>query len=220
MVFMGNSFRSDDLSQALLLQTSLRDWLPENHLARFPVDVVETLDLSAIHASYDAGDGRASPQYTKTSLNSTLNNNQLATSVATYDGAGKVTQDSRNAYLYDPEGRLCAVEAKPIGSATCTKYLYDAEGQRVAKDAGASPSCGAPTAANGFSLSSQYLLDQSGNHASEPGPGDRHLGWHCSAVALALPSVIPRWESAFSFAFALNPEPLSPTCYPSSTPGT
>jgi len=140
--------------------------------------------------------------------------------VATYDGAGKVTQDSRNAYLYDPEGRLCAVEAKPIGSATCTKYLYDAEGRRVAKDAGASPSCGAPTAANGFSLSSQYLLDQSGNHASEPGPGDRHLGWHCSAVALALPSVIPRWESAFSFAFALNPEPLSPTCYPSSTPGT
>ena len=55
---MGKSFRSDDLNQSLLLPPSLHDWLPENHLARFMVDVVETLDLSAIHASYDAGDGR------------------------------------------------------------------------------------------------------------------------------------------------------------------
>ena len=33
-------------------------------------------------------------------------NNQLATSLATYDGAGNVIQDTRNAYVYDPEGRL------------------------------------------------------------------------------------------------------------------
>ena len=57
---MGKSFRTDDLNQALLLPPSLHDWLPENHLARFLVDVVDALDLSAIHASYDAGDGRAS----------------------------------------------------------------------------------------------------------------------------------------------------------------
>jgi len=57
-----------------------------------------------------------------------------------------VTYDGRNAYLYDPEGR------------------------RVAKGTGASLSCGAPTAANGFTLGSQYLLDQSGNQASELGP--------------------------------------------------
>jgi hypothetical protein len=37
----------------------LHDSLPENHQARFLVDVVETLDLGAIHASYDAGDGGA-----------------------------------------------------------------------------------------------------------------------------------------------------------------
>jgi transposase len=63
MLFMGKSFRSDDLNQSLLLAPSLHDWLPENHLARFMVDVVETLDLSAIHASYDAGDGRGQSAY-------------------------------------------------------------------------------------------------------------------------------------------------------------
>ena len=31
---------------------SLHDWLPENHLARFVVDLVETLDLSAFYRSY------------------------------------------------------------------------------------------------------------------------------------------------------------------------
>jgi transposase len=64
MLFMGKSFRSDDLNQSLLLPSSLHDWLPENYLARFMVDVVETLDLSAIHASYDAGDGRGQSAYT------------------------------------------------------------------------------------------------------------------------------------------------------------
>ena len=63
MLFMGKSFRSDDLNQALLLPPSLHDWLPEKHLARFLVDVVETLDLGAIYASYDAKDGRGQAAY-------------------------------------------------------------------------------------------------------------------------------------------------------------
>jgi transposase len=60
---MGKSFRSDDLNQSLLLPPSLHDWLPANHHARFLVDVVETLDLRAIHASYDEGDGRGLSAY-------------------------------------------------------------------------------------------------------------------------------------------------------------
>jgi hypothetical protein len=43
--FMGKSFRFYDLNQPLLLSTSLHDWLPEDHLARFLVDGIETLDL-------------------------------------------------------------------------------------------------------------------------------------------------------------------------------
>ena len=60
---MGKSFRSDDLNQLLLLPPSLHDWLPERHLARFLVDVVAALDLSAIYASYEAGDGRGQSAY-------------------------------------------------------------------------------------------------------------------------------------------------------------
>ena len=64
MLFMGKSFRSDDLNQALLLPPSLHDWLPEKHLARFLVDVVETLDLGSIYASYEAKDGRGQASIT------------------------------------------------------------------------------------------------------------------------------------------------------------
>lgn len=60
---MGKSFRSDDLDQTLLLPPSLHDWLPEKHLARFLVDVVDAMDLSAIHASYDEKDGRGQAAY-------------------------------------------------------------------------------------------------------------------------------------------------------------
>ena len=42
---------------------SLHDWLPENHLARFVADLVETLDLSAFYRSYEAKDGRGQAAY-------------------------------------------------------------------------------------------------------------------------------------------------------------
>jgi len=55
---MSKRFRNCDLNQGLLLPPSLEDWLPEGHLARFVAEVAETLDLSAIYAVYEAGDGR------------------------------------------------------------------------------------------------------------------------------------------------------------------
>jgi len=36
---MGKSFVADDANQSLLFPASLHDWLPENHLTRFLVDV-------------------------------------------------------------------------------------------------------------------------------------------------------------------------------------
>jgi RHS repeat-associated protein len=48
-----------------------------------------------------------------------------------YDLAGNVTNDAANQYLYDGEGRLCAVKNLTVG--VMTGYLYDAEGRRVAK---------------------------------------------------------------------------------------
>jgi transposase len=57
---MGQNFLACDRDQELLLPPSLREWLPENHLAWFVIDAVAALDLSAFYASYrDDGWGRA-----------------------------------------------------------------------------------------------------------------------------------------------------------------
>jgi transposase len=63
MYFMGKNFRADDLNQSLLLPPSLHDWLPESHLARFLLDVVNALDLGAIYFSYNEKDGRGLSAY-------------------------------------------------------------------------------------------------------------------------------------------------------------
>jgi transposase len=56
---MGQNFLSCDREQAMLLPASVADWLPEGHLARFVIDVVERLDLAAFYAVYRAdGSGR------------------------------------------------------------------------------------------------------------------------------------------------------------------
>lgn len=58
---MAKTFRPYDPEQLLMLPPSLREWLPEDHLVYFVSDVVETLDLSAIYASYD--EERGYPPY-------------------------------------------------------------------------------------------------------------------------------------------------------------
>jgi hypothetical protein len=40
-----------DRDQELLLPPSLREWLPEGHLAWFVIDAVAALDLSAFYAA-------------------------------------------------------------------------------------------------------------------------------------------------------------------------
>src|ERR1700690_953687 len=60
---MGKSFRTDNLKQNLLLPPSLHDWLPEDHLAHFVAEVVDSLDLGEIFASYDEKDGRGQAAY-------------------------------------------------------------------------------------------------------------------------------------------------------------
>jgi len=60
---MSKSFRSYDPFQQLLFPPSLQDWVPEDHLARFVSDVVDTLDLSALYEDYDAKDARGTRPY-------------------------------------------------------------------------------------------------------------------------------------------------------------
>jgi transposase len=59
---MAKTFRSYVPEQDLLLPPSLRDWLPEDHLAYFVSDVVDQLDLSAITTVYE-DDERGYPPY-------------------------------------------------------------------------------------------------------------------------------------------------------------
>ena len=59
---MTKPFRTYLPEQDLLLPPSLRDWLPEDHLAYFVSDVVDQLDLSAIESVYEEDD-RGQPPY-------------------------------------------------------------------------------------------------------------------------------------------------------------
>jgi transposase len=54
--------READRDQLLLMPPSMRDWLPEDHLAWFVLDVVAELDLAAFYAVYRA-DGRGGAVY-------------------------------------------------------------------------------------------------------------------------------------------------------------
>jgi transposase len=48
-----SNFRSAERNQLFLLPPSIQDWLPENHLARFVVDIVEQLNLRNITDNYN-----------------------------------------------------------------------------------------------------------------------------------------------------------------------
>src|SRR5258708_13600686 len=54
-----DNFRTIDRETAYLLPPSVNEWLPERHLARFIVEVIDRLDLSAMSRSY-RGTGSAS----------------------------------------------------------------------------------------------------------------------------------------------------------------
>src|ERR671917_2872076 len=59
---MAQNFLACDRDQELLLPPSLRDWLPEGHLAWFVIDAVAQLDLSAFYAAYRV-DGHGRPAH-------------------------------------------------------------------------------------------------------------------------------------------------------------
>ena len=64
---MGTNYRPYEPNQPFLFPPSLRDWLPENHLAYFISDTLDQLDLSALHQPYQ-GDGRRNQPYHPTML--------------------------------------------------------------------------------------------------------------------------------------------------------
>jgi transposase len=52
---MSGKFQTINRDTPYLLPPSIQDWLPEQHLARFVVDIVEQLDLSKLESCYGGG---------------------------------------------------------------------------------------------------------------------------------------------------------------------
>ena len=59
---MGTSYRPYQPDQPYLLPPSLREWLPEDHLAYFISDTIDALDLRVLYERYE-GDGRRNRPY-------------------------------------------------------------------------------------------------------------------------------------------------------------
>ena len=55
---MAEEFRALDRETPMLLPPSIQEWLPEQHLARFVVEIVEQLDLSEITSQYGGSGGK------------------------------------------------------------------------------------------------------------------------------------------------------------------
>ena len=57
-VFMADDFRPLDRDTPMFLPPSIQEWLPEQHLARFVVEIVDQLDLSEIASQYAGSGGK------------------------------------------------------------------------------------------------------------------------------------------------------------------
>jgi RHS repeat-associated protein len=79
-----------------------------------------------------------------------------------YDGAGEITNDGVNRYLYDADGHICAVS----GKAGMTGYLYNAEGERVEKGSITNMNSCDPMS-NGFRPENDYILGPGGEELTE-----------------------------------------------------
>ena len=127
--------------------------------------------------SYDSFGNRTSQSVSTTACGNsppatfatTYNTNNRIASVSapaamsiSYDAAGNVLSDGNNTYLYDAEGRLCAMH----GPEGMVGYLYNADGNRVGKGMIANMNSCDPTQ-NGFVPTNDYVLDQSGAQMTE-----------------------------------------------------
>jgi YD repeat-containing protein len=97
----------------------------------------------------------------------------------TYNAAGGVVNDGVNQYLYDGEGRICAV----ANGLALTGYIYDAEGQRVSKGTISSWSC--DPGVNGFHATNDYILGLSGEQVTEMAVAGNTMAWQHTNVYAA-----------------------------------
>jgi RHS repeat-associated protein len=128
-----------------------------------------------------------------TDLASYYGNNQISSTNArgvtaspVYDASGDVTNDGVNTYLYDGEGRICAVSSTYNGTTTMTGYLYDVDGTRVAKGTVQNLNTCDPSSVanggNGFQTTSDYILGASGEQFTEMAVSGSTVTWVHTSV--------------------------------------
>ena len=106
-----------------------------------------------------------------------------------YDGAGNVTAAGNYEYLYDAEGRQCAVAN--LLTSSVTQYVYDAEGRRVASfpwpSGGQMPSagstCPAPASFGGLPVTTAFLHDWVGGLEATLTRVSSISGWNQDVMA-------------------------------------
>jgi RHS repeat-associated protein len=95
--------------------------------------------------------------------NNRLTSTNLAIGSMQYDAAGDVLFDGVNSYLFDAEGRVCAVGS----GSTFIGYIYDGDGTRVAKGSINGLNCN--LSSNGFTLTKSYIHGAKGELLTEMG---------------------------------------------------
>jgi RHS repeat-associated protein len=80
-----------------------------------------------------------------------------------YDRDGNPSFDGGYFYLYDGEGRVCAIRS--LNTTAATGYVYDADGERVGKGTLTSFSCNLST--NGFATTNAFVIGLDGGQLTE-----------------------------------------------------
>ena len=126
-----NHFRQCDRDTAFLLPPSVDEWLPEDHLARFVVDIVDQLDLSGLTRQYR---GAGSAAYHPSMLVALL---LYGYATGTYSSR-RIEQASYESLAF----RYIAANTHPDHDTLCTFRKRFLKGNRGAVCAGAQHSPG------------------------------------------------------------------------------
>lgn len=123
--------------------------------------------------TFGGGSGLSLPtsstvNYNATSNNPIPNNRISSTSLGSvgYDASGNVTQDNQSQYLYDGDGRVCAVKNLLFG--TMTGYVYGADGTRVSTGTITTWGSCDPTV-NGYQAQKDSISGPAGGQLTETG---------------------------------------------------
>src|SRR3954463_4570873 len=110
---MAQRFIACDREQSFLMPPDVREWLPEDHLAWFVIDAVESMELDAFYAVYRA-DGRSRPAFDPAMM--------VALVLYAYARGNRSSRAIERACVEDVVYRVIAAQTKP-DHATIARFV-------------------------------------------------------------------------------------------------